>query len=199
MAARSQEVICNPSEQEKARSNVHIGYLQIFFFFFHLNSLNSQLTNWGFHHFKCPCWGAPSSFNCPVYGKVSQFSCPGQFFLSVTRLQFQFKLNVSINHRFVGFHQLLVRLVVSSEFWATFDERLSSMVNSAVFNRGSVKNIRITRKLILLIAEKIFNKYFKRLKAEKKLSLSSKWNTKVANTMNKTVAKLDVRSLSKYL
>ena len=48
------------------------------------------------------------------------------------------------------------------------------MENSAVFNRGSVKNIRITRKLILVIAEKIFNKYFKRLKAEKKLSLSSK-------------------------
>lgn len=36
------------------------------------------------------------------------------------------------------------------------------MVNSAAFNRGSVKNIRIIRKLILLIAEKIFNKYFGR-------------------------------------
>lgn len=162
MAARSEEVICNPSEQEKARSNVHMGYLQIFFFFFHLNSLNSEPTNGGFHHFKCPRWGAPSSFNCPIYGKVSQFSCPGQFFLSVTRLQFQFKLNVSINHWFVGFHQLIVRLVVSSEFWATFDERFSSMVNSSVFNRGSVKNLRIIRKLILLIAEKIFNKYFER-------------------------------------
>ena len=46
------------------------------------------------------------------------------------------------------------------------------MVNSAVFNRGSVKNIRIIRKLILLIAEKIFNKYFGRKR--KKLSLSSK-------------------------
>ena len=36
------------------------------------------------------------------------------------------------------------------------------MVNSSVFNRVSVKNIRIIRKLILLIAEKIFNKYFER-------------------------------------
>ena len=36
------------------------------------------------------------------------------------------------------------------------------MVNSAAFNRGSVKNIRIIRKMILLIAEKIFNKYFGR-------------------------------------
>ena len=43
------------------------------------------------------------------------------------------------------------------------------MVNSAVFNKGSVKNIRIIRKLILLIAEKRFNKYFKRSKAEKKI------------------------------
>lgn len=48
------------------------------------------------------------------------------------------------------------------------------MVNSAVFNRVSVKNIRIICKLILLIAEKIFNKYFKWSKAEKKLPLSSK-------------------------
>ena len=36
------------------------------------------------------------------------------------------------------------------------------MVNSSVFNRVSVKNLRIIRKLILLIAEKIFNKYFER-------------------------------------
>lgn len=43
------------------------------------------------------------------------------------------------------------------------------MVNSAVFNSGSVQNIRIIRKLILLIAEKRFNKYFKRSKAEKKI------------------------------
>lgn len=48
------------------------------------------------------------------------------------------------------------------------------MVNSAVFNRVGVKNIRIIRKLIFLIAEKIFNKYFKRSKPEKKLPLSSK-------------------------
>ena len=133
-----------------------------FFFLFSLKLTNSQPKNWGFHHFKCPCWGAPSSFNCPIYGAVSQFPYPGQFFLSVIRLQLQFKLNVSINHWFVGFHQLIVRLVVSSEFWATFDERFSSMVNSSVFNRGSVKNLRIIRKLILLIAEKIFNKYFER-------------------------------------
>lgn len=157
MAARSEEVICNPSEQEKARSNVHMGYLQIFFFFFHLNSLNSEPTNGGFHHFKCPCWGLHRLLTVQFMAKSANFPVQVNFFLSVTRLQFQFKLNVSINHWFVGFHQLIVRLVVSSEFWATFDERFSSMVNSSVFNR-----VRIIRKLILLIAEKIFNKYFER-------------------------------------
>ena len=65
------------------------------------------------------------------------------------------------------------------------------MVNSAVFNRGSVKNIRIIHKLILLIAEKYLINTS--VESGKKLSLSLKWNTKVANTMNKTVTKLDGR------
>ena len=46
------------------------------------------------------------------------------------------------------------------------------MVNSAVFNRGSVKNIRIIHKLILLMAEKYFINTS--VESGKKLSLSSK-------------------------
>lgn len=94
--------------------------------------------------------------------KSANFPVHVKFFLSVTRLQVQFKLNASINHWVACFHQLLVRLVVSSEFWATFNKIFCSMVNSAVFNRVRVKYMRIICKLILLIAAKIFNKYFTR-------------------------------------